>query len=101
MLARLSLEAFTPYTITSRARLSAALDEIRRQGNAVDRGEWRSDVHCVAAPIIDPDGRALAAMSVSARSADLAPHWEDQMVTVLLQVTQEANRYVFGTSTPA
>lgn len=59
------LEVRTPHTIDSPARLREALDGVRRTGYAVDREELEIGLCCVAAPIIGPQGTAVAAISVS------------------------------------
>ena len=96
-LARLQLEPLTSRTITTRAGLKAALDEVRSKGYAVDRGELHRDVHCIAAPIKEPGGQPIAAISVTARAAELPAHWEEQTATVLVACTQEAAHHLFGT----
>lgn len=45
--------------------LSAELRKVRRAGVAFDHGETHADVNCVAAPVLNRDGRAIAAISVS------------------------------------
>lgn len=96
LLSRLHLEPFTPASITSPARLKMAVEEARAQGYAVDHGEWHRDVYCVAAPILEPGGRAIAAISVTARAADLAARWEEQTAALVVQATREAARNRFG-----
>ena len=41
------------------------LDAVKRRGYADDDGEFDPDIACVAAPIVDSSGRAIAAVSVS------------------------------------
>ncbi len=101
MLSRLRLEPLTPRSITSRSALEAALDEVRRQGYAVDRGEFHRDVLCVAAPILEPGGRAIASVSVTARAADVAANWEEQTAPLVVKAAQEAARYLFGAALAA
>jgi IclR family acetate operon transcriptional repressor len=97
VLARLQLEPLTSRTITTRTELKVALDEVRSNGYAVDRGELHRDIHCVAAPIKEPSGRPIAAISVTARAAELPAHWEEQTATVLVACTQEAAHHLLGT----
>jgi IclR family KDG regulon transcriptional repressor len=61
-----ALPAMTPNSLTSRSRLRAQLDEVRRLGLAYDRCESNDAVRCVAAPVYDHGGVMVAAMSISA-----------------------------------
>lgn len=72
-LSRQELTGFTPATITGAETLRAELAVIRQQGYAVDRGESRQERHCVAAPIFDYTGRAVAAASVAGMEDDVEP----------------------------
>jgi IclR family transcriptional regulator, acetate operon repressor len=59
------LAAVAPQTLTSRKSLEGELDEVRRLGWSRAVGECEEGLNGVAAPIIDGDGRCLAALSVS------------------------------------
>jgi DNA-binding IclR family transcriptional regulator len=59
------LEAFTPRTITNQVELRRELAQVRQQGFAVNRGEWRESVGGIAAPIFDAARRQLAAIGIS------------------------------------
>lgn len=59
------LRAFTPATITSPAALRAQLAEIRGGAVAFDREEFARDACCLAMPVRDARGRAVAALGVS------------------------------------
>jgi len=56
------LTRYTPATIVDRRAFARHLDAIRRQGYAVNRGEYRPDVGGVAMPIRDADGATVAAL---------------------------------------
>lgn len=59
------LEARTDRTITDMDALLEELEETRRRGYAVDRGEHEEGIGCVAAPIFDLYGDPVAAISVT------------------------------------
>jgi len=55
---------FTSQTITSLANLKKELERVREQGYAVDQEEAVEGLRCVAGPLFDHTGRAIAAFSV-------------------------------------
>lgn len=57
--------ALTTHTITDPALLRAELATVREQGFALDREEIAEGITCVAVPIVGPDLRVSAAISVS------------------------------------
>ncbi len=59
------LPEFTPKTLTSPSALFADLDEIRKRGWSFDDEERYSGMRCVAAPIYNSFGEAIAGISVS------------------------------------
>lgn len=59
------LEMVTPRTVTVPAVFLAELQRIRRNGYAINRGEWRIGVNGLAAPIFDGTGRVIAALGIS------------------------------------
>ena len=60
-----ALVALTPYTITSATALRAELKRVRDQGYALDDRENHANMRCIAVPVLDRDGRAVAALSAS------------------------------------
>lgn len=59
------LRRFTDRTVTDPATLLSELAEVRRTGVAHETGEVVPDVACVAAPIRDPYGVVVGALSLS------------------------------------
>lgn len=81
-LPRSELEAFlancdfprvTPNTITQPKQLKHELDLVRSRGYAVDMEEDQIGGACIAAPIFDHRGKAIAAVSISVPIARLRP----------------------------
>lgn len=68
---RCGLPAMTPKTITDLDHLLADLEQVREQGYAVDDEENEIGGRCVAVPIFDHTGQAIAAVSISAPTARL------------------------------
>lgn len=65
MIALKGLPRFTENTITERAELLRALEEIRQRGYSFDNEECEIGARCVAAPIRDYTGKITAGISVS------------------------------------
>lgn len=70
-LSKYSLNPITPNTITQPEKLRQELEMIRRQGYATDMEENEIGGVCVAAPILDYLGNAIAAISISIPMARL------------------------------
>lgn len=62
------LERYTDHTITSEEALAAELETVRRDGYAKAVAELEEGLVAVAAPVFDPAGVCVAAMSVSGPS---------------------------------
>lgn len=67
------LSRHSPHTITDPARLRAELANIADQGVAYDREEYSLRVTCVAAPLLDRNHRAQAAISITGPTARFDP----------------------------
>jgi IclR family KDG regulon transcriptional repressor len=59
------MKKHTSRTITSAAKLRDQLAEIRKDGYAVNWGEWVESVRGIAAPIFDANGNVIAALNLS------------------------------------
>lgn len=66
---RHGLPAATGKTIHTPDALRLNLDQVRRQGFAVDDEENSLGIRCVAAPVFDHTGEAIAAISISGPSS--------------------------------
>ena len=60
------LPRVTERTMTDPGALREALREARARGFALEEGENEPDASCLAAPILGPDGCAVAAISIAA-----------------------------------
>lgn len=77
------LDSLTAATITDPAKLEQAVGNIRRLGYAVDNCEHEEGVFCIAAPIIDYTGYAIAAVSVSGAEAYLRKRVRETAAAVM------------------
>jgi len=66
------LEKRTSRSITTRPALLAELEQVRRNGFAVIKDELEEGLVAVAAPVRDPDGNVIAAISVSGPTPRIA-----------------------------
>ncbi|MCV2876867.1 IclR family transcriptional regulator [Rhodobacteraceae bacterium XHP0102] len=88
------LAAFTPQSLTDEATLRADLDAARARGFAIDDQERAEGMRCIAAPIFNVHGEAVAGISISgpafrlpvARCHDIGTmvrHAADQITTAI------------------
>jgi DNA-binding IclR family transcriptional regulator len=86
MLSAYCLTPFASRTIVDLQVLMAELKEVKLQGFATDYGEQEEGVSCIAAPVRDYTGRAVAAISVSGPWIRITP----ERVSLLVPLLQEA-----------
>ncbi|MDO6412833.1 IclR family transcriptional regulator [Sphingomonas sp. BIUV-7] len=89
------LVAFTPQTITREDRLRAELQEIRLLGFALDDRETLEDVRCIAAPVRNPAGRVVAAISFCDEADRLSEARRQEMTDNLLEAAAEVGRRIY------
>ncbi|WP_420995671.1 IclR family transcriptional regulator [Cupriavidus sp. 30B13] len=63
----------TPNSIVDPAQFLQEMAKVRKQGYAVNRGEWRETVCGVAAPISDGNGQVIAAVGLSGPAERFRP----------------------------
>jgi DNA-binding IclR family transcriptional regulator len=59
------LPRLTEFTLTSKAEVVEEIGRVRKQGWAMDNQENEIEGRCIGAPILTPDGRVMAALSIS------------------------------------
>lgn len=84
-----TFEAYTATTITSVDRLAEACAEIQKCGYAVDDAEYQNNVRCLAVPIRDKDGIAVASVGISAPMARFST---ERIPIVAKQVIESARQ---------
>jgi IclR family transcriptional regulator, pca regulon regulatory protein len=67
----ITYKRFTPNTITDPRKLRRVLEQVRRQGYALNDQELDLGLRSCSVPVIDKQGKPLAAINVSASSARL------------------------------
>ncbi|MBW2042075.1 MAG: helix-turn-helix domain-containing protein [Deltaproteobacteria bacterium] len=63
------LTAYTPHTVTSVKQLEKIIEQVRRQGYAVNNGELSPELCSVAAPILNQTGETIAALNMAVHKA--------------------------------
>jgi IclR family acetate operon transcriptional repressor len=81
------LAGFTPKTLVSPDGLLADLEVIRKRGWALDDEERHQGMRCIAAPIFDEHGEAVAGVSVSGPTVRMS---DDRLVELAALVKQAA-----------
>jgi DNA-binding IclR family transcriptional regulator len=76
-------------TLRDLSALEAALREVREQGYAYSREETDSGAWGVAAPVLDPEGRAIAAIGVAAPTTRHSDETQRRFVALTLQASAE------------
>jgi DNA-binding IclR family transcriptional regulator len=89
------LIALTPQTITSVKELRLEIQAVRQCGYAVDDREVFQTICCVAAPILDPDGRTIAAISLSDTSEHMGIGWRDKVSEALISTAEMVTRKIY------
>lgn len=79
ILQKLSFTRYNDRTITDRAAFRRELEQVRRDGYAIDRAEAIDGCHCIAAAILDRRGRPVAAIWATGPSNRLT---SDQFETI-------------------
>jgi DNA-binding IclR family transcriptional regulator len=91
------LRSQTPSTITNPARFMLEIDKIRRNGYAINQGEWREGVYGVAAPIFDSTGHAIAAIGLSGPASRFKPQKIKKFSGLLIDAALEITTSLGGT----
>jgi DNA-binding IclR family transcriptional regulator len=97
------MKRLTPTTITNARALEERLEEIRRTGLSVNRGERRTDISAVAAPIFDRTGDCIAAIGVSGPSSRFTDERRARIAESVRKAAEEISTkrgHVAGESEP-
>ncbi len=78
-----------PKTLTTPKLYKAHLRKVRENGWALDDEEDNANIRCIAAPVVDMQGRVIAAISVVGTVLDIAPE-RLQSLAGRVRVTAEA-----------
>ena len=82
------LARYTDKTLTTIDEVTADVEKTRRLGYAFDCGEFRDRVLSFGAPILLPDGEAIAALGISLPDINLNEGGEEQLGKLLLHAVE-------------
>ncbi|WP_432562000.1 IclR family transcriptional regulator [Kineococcus sp. SYSU DK003] len=85
----------TDVQISSLEALREVLAQVREAGHAVEVGSTTSGIECVAAPVVGPDGRAVAAIGI-AMVAGTRPRPAEEYAADVRDLAQQFSRTLSG-----
>jgi DNA-binding IclR family transcriptional regulator len=87
--------ALTPQTITSVGTLRSEIQAVRQRGYAVDNKEVFQTICCVGAPVRDPAGNIIAALSFADSAGNMCQTWRDEVAGRLITAADTISRQIF------
>ena len=86
------LPAHTPRTIVTLDALQREMAQIRRQGFAVNRGEWRETVYGLAAIVLDANGNPVASIGISGPAERMRPIHMKRYQSIVMDAAKGVSR---------
>ena len=83
-----NLGMYTDKTITTIEALDEEVENIRNQGVAIDRGEYRAEVLSIAAPVFSANKEAIASIGISAPAINISEEEIKKMSHTVIQAAQ-------------
>lgn len=88
-----SLVRYTEHTLSEPQAFLSEIGKVRRQGFAINRGEWREGVCGVAAPILGPHGAVVGGVSVGGPAMrfrrERMQEWAQAVVAAASRISHE------------
>ena len=82
---RVKLRPFTQFTLTSRDKLTKALETVREEGYSIVDQELEIGLRSIAVPINDASGRTVAAINIGAQASRASSRQMEQQFLAHLQ----------------
>lgn len=101
ILAASQLERFTPYTLTEPEEMIADLRASRARGYAYDGEERNIGMRCIAAPVFNVFGEAVAGISVSGPTARITDDRIDDLAESVTASAEKLTKAIGGNHRPA
>ncbi len=101
VLAASKLEQFTPFTLTDPEAMIADLRTARARGYAFDGEERNIGMRCIAAPVFNVYGEAVAGISVSGPTARITDDRIDALARDVMESAERLTKAIGGNHRPA
>lgn len=101
VLAASQLEQFTPYTLTDPEAMIADLHAAKARGYAVDGEERNLGMRCIAAPVYNVFGEAVAGISVSGPTTRISKDHISELAVHVMQAAAHLTTAIGGNGRPA
>ena len=96
LLSKEPMEQFTEFTLTERTALLDDLSETRNRGYAIDGEERNIGMRCIAAPVFDIHGEAVAGISVSGPTSRVGTERIAEFGAAVVAAAQELSGAIGG-----
>lgn len=93
---RTSFTRMSEATATTRAKLEAELELVRRERVAYNRGERESEIHGVAVPVLSRSGQMICGLSVFGASARMSEDVMNGFIPALRKAGSDLSRSLYG-----
>jgi len=101
VLAASKLEQYTPHTLTDPEAMIADLNETKARGYAFDGEERNIGMRCIAAPVYDVFGEAIAGISVSGPTSRITDARIAELASPVIDAAARLTRAIGGNNRPA
>ena len=90
------LPTFTPNSISSVEELKKCLKKIKKQGYAIDEEEFKIGVNCLGVPIINNEGKAIAAISISGPVSRFSLFEMEKVKSMLIALSRDISKQLLN-----
>lgn len=101
VLAASQLEQFTPFTLTDPEAMIADLHATKSRGYAIDGEERNIGMRCIAAPVYNVFGEAVAGISVSGPTTRISEDHISELAVHVMEAAARLTRAIGGNNRPA
>lgn len=90
------LPTFTPKSISSAEELKKCLKKTKKQGYAIDEEEFKIGVNCLGVPIINNEGKAIAAISISGPVSRFSLFKMEKVKSMLIALSRDISKQLLS-----